>query len=189
MFWTMSRSAGADIQPMERTTVDAKWCHLVIRTARRRAVFKLAAHAAFCERALTDIIGRAGWGMDAARVHPSSINILLRVPIDTGLSATAKRLRTELATQLREAGIGPHRLQRMFERQYWGVVLKTGAAATRLKHHLNRRGDGLVGQHPARSAHHIVHLGQNEILQSGRVRDGRVMSRHPLDRRIQPFES
>lgn len=128
-----------------------KWCHVTVTTHKHREVFKIAATARFCERALQQTCADQGWLVDTLVVRPHTIHALLRVPLRASRKAVVRQLKRAAAVAARQRPVCDLG-KRVFAAQHWCAVVTDGAKVAALRQHLQDRADGRFLSTPEASA-------------------------------------
>ncbi len=120
-------------------------------THKHREVFKIAATARFCERALCQACADLGWIIDTLVIRPRSIHVLLRVPLRTSRRTVVRRLKQAAAGAARQRPVCDLG-KRVFASQPWCAIVTDGAKVAALRRHLRGRSPGQPVSMPAANA-------------------------------------
>ena len=118
------------------------WYHVILSTHRRRQVFKIAATASICERALREACAAAGWRADVIAVRSDAIQALIEVPRGTSRPVLVRRLKSAASAVIStrpvcDAG------RRVFATGYWCAAVTKGAKVAAVRRYLRTGGVGL----------------------------------------------
>lgn len=116
---------------------ERKWYHVVLRTHRRRALFKIPGVRRFCERELTHALTKAGWIVDAVQYRPASLHVLVQPP--------SGRTRSDIVHELQAIATSVHRprtahgRRRLWDTRVWCATVSHPAGRATIRRQL--RGD------------------------------------------------
>lgn len=113
-----------------------KWCHVTLATHRNRRLFKIAAAARFCERQARAICVKRGWVLEAVRVRPDGVQLLVEVPRPLGRNVLAAQLKQDLTEALRRGRVLPPWGRKAFGGGHWCSVVTNAAGRAALRRHL-----------------------------------------------------
>ena len=124
---------------MHGLTIDGarrKWYHVVLRTYRRRPLFKIPAAQRFCERELLRELERLGWTVETIRCRPASLHLLVQPPRGHARNLIVAELR-EVATAVHRRGASAARARRrLWDDRVWCATVSHGAGFTAVRRHL-----------------------------------------------------
>jgi REP element-mobilizing transposase RayT len=127
-----------------------KWYHVVLRTHRRRALFKIPGVRRFCERELTQALTNAGWIVDAVRYAPTSVHVLVQPPLGRARADIVNELQ-QLATSVYRQGT-VHTRRRLWDPRVWCATVSHGAGLAAVRRHLRGQVDDPVSIGASRAA-------------------------------------
>ena len=116
-----------------------KWCHLTWATFRGRQLFKVAATARFCERAILEHCARSGYRVDIVAVLPDRIHVLVEVPVYFRKKVGLKDIKAAAIAALRSYAV-IHRWEiRIWQWGGWCAVLSGSKAVWIIRKHIGIR--------------------------------------------------
>lgn len=112
-----------------------------------------------------------GWMADTVMIHPDQVHLLIAVPSPLARQDVGRTLRRAVTRTLRASSLPFPAHAHLWEDPGWCAVLASPAAVTVVRRQLRRRSQPeiLVGEQPARGGDDIRGLGQDEILERGRI--------------------
>lgn len=122
-----------------------KWYHVVLRTYRRRPLFKIPAAQRFCERELARTLARGGWVVEAIHWGSASVHVLVQPPPGLGRARIVRELRRQAARVVRRGGVPVPRREPVFAPDVWSAAISHAAGAAAVRRHIN----GRAGAHAA----------------------------------------
>lgn len=120
-------------------TPTTKWCHLTWATFRGRQLFKVAATAQFCERAILEQCVRSGYTVDIVAVLPDRVHVLVEVPVYSRRKIVLKGIKAAALSALRSYAVIRRWEMRIWQWGGWCAFLSSSQSVWVIRKHIGMR--------------------------------------------------